>query len=123
MQFRLAGLLVPLALVNPVYGLGLSIGLGIANLASPFGLYDYALMPVALYIATQIGYKFRAYPYVTLPLMAAWSAFAIAYFPLWLGGGIPWWPTAAYIFVSLLVLYVLGYGVLRHTPLWNGIDE
>src|SRR5690606_34454546 len=106
-QFRLAGLLVPLALVSPVYGLGLSVGLALANLASPFGIYDYALMPLALYVATQVGYRFRRYPYVTLPLMAAWSALAIAYFPLYLGGAIPWWPTAAYIFVSLLILYII----------------
>lgn len=118
-QFRLAGLLVPLALVNPVYGLGLAVGLGLANLASPFGVYDYGLMPLALFIATQVGYRFRRYPLVILPVMAAWSAAAIAYFPLYLGGGIPWWPTAAFIFASLLVLYIGGYALLRRTPLWT----
>lgn len=118
-QFRLASLLIPLALVSPTYGLGLSVGLALANLASPFGIYDYVLMPIALYIATQIGYKARRWPWLTLPLMAAWSAMAIAYFPLYLGGAIPWWPTAAYIFVSLLTLYLIGYAVLRRTPLFD----
>lgn len=115
----MAGLLIPLCLVNPVYGLGLAVGLALANLASPFGIYDYALMPLALYVATWLGYRFRRYPLVTLPVMAAWSALAIAYFPLYLGGGIPWWPTAAYIFVSLVTLYYFGYFLLRHTPLWQ----
>lgn len=118
-QFRVAGLLIPLALVSPVYGLGLAVGLALANLASPFGIYDFALMPVALYMATLAGYRFRRYPWLVLPLMAAWSALAIAYFPLYLGGGIPWWPTAAYIFVSLVVLYLIGYFLLRNTPLWE----
>lgn len=105
--------------MSPTYGLGLAVGLALANLASPFGIYDYALMPLALYIATQFGYRMRYYPWLALPLMAAWSALAIAYFPLWLGGGIPWWPTAAWIFVSLLVLYLAGYMTLRRTPLWQ----
>lgn len=118
-QLRLATLLIPLCLVSPVYGLGLAIGIGLANLASPFGIYDYALMPLASFIAMQVGYRFRSTPWVTLPLMAVWSAMAIAYFPLYLGGGIPWWPTAAYIFVSLLALYLIGYAVLRKTPLFE----
>lgn len=58
-------------------------------------------------------------PWLTLPLMAAWSAAAIAYFPLHLAGGIPFWPTVGLIFVSLLVLYVAGYLLLRRTPLWT----
>lgn len=122
-QFRAAGMLVPLCLVNPAYGLGLAVGLALANLMSPFGAYDFVLMPVALYIATRFGYRYRRYPWLVLPIMAAWSALAIAYFPLWLGGGIPWWPTAAYIFVSLLVLYLVGYLTLRHTPLWHAQGE
>lgn len=119
-QFRVAGLFIPLALVNPVYSLGLAVGLGVANLMSPFGWYDFLLMPIALYIATRLGYEFRRWPLVTLTVMAAWSALAIAFFPLYLGGGIPWWPTAAFIFVSLLILYLIGYLLLRETPLWDG---
>lgn len=120
-QLRVATLLIPLCLVSPVYGLGLAVGIALANLTSPFGIYDYALMPLVSFITMQIGYKFRRYPLVTLPLMAAWSALAIAYFPLYLGGGIPWWPTAAFIFVSLLVLYLVGYALLRNTPLWTTV--
>lgn len=116
-QFRLAGLLVPLALVHPAYAVGLAVGLALANLASPFGAWDYFVMPLALYAACRLGYAGRRYPWLTLPLMAAWSAGAIAYFPLHLGGGIPVWPTAGLIFVSLLVLYVAGYVLLRRTPL------
>lgn len=118
-QLRLATLLVPLALVSPVYGLGLSVGLLLANLLSPFGWYDFAIMPVVMFATTQVAYQFRRYPWVTLPVMAAVSAMAIAYFPLYLGGGIPWWPTVAFIFVSLLVLYLVGYALLRRTPLWE----
>lgn len=119
MQFRLAGLLVPLALVHPAYALGLAVGLALANLASPFGAWDYFAMPLALYAACRLGYSGRRWPWLTLPLMAAWSAAAIAYFPLHLGGGIPFWPTAGLIFVSLLTLYIAGYILLRRSPLWT----
>lgn len=119
MQFRVAGLLIPLALVHPAYGLGLAVGVGLANLVSPFGWYDFLLMPLAILATSALGYRLRRYPWVVLPVMAALNALAIAYFPLYLGGGIPWWPTAAFIFVSLLVLYLTGYALLRHTPLWE----
>lgn len=118
-QLRLATLLVPLALVSPVYGLGLSVGLLLANLFSPFGWYDFALMPVVMFATTQVAYQFRQLPWAILPVMAIVTASAVAYFPLYLGGGIPWWPTVSFIFVSLLVLYLAGYLLLRRTPLWE----
>lgn len=70
-------------------------------------------------VACRLGYAGRQMPWLTLPLMAAWSAAAIAYFPLHLGGGIPFWPTAGLIFVSLIILYAVGYVLLRRTPLWD----
>lgn len=118
-QFRVAGLLVPLALVNPAYGLGLAVGVALANLMSPFGWYDFALMPLVMFVITQIGYQFRHWPWATLPAMAVASATAIAYLPLYLGGGIPWWPTVAFVFASLIVLYLAGwYGMWRNMREW-----
>lgn len=119
LQLRLATMLIPLCLVSPVYGLGLAVGIGIANLTSPFGLYDIALMPLVSFVVMQIAYHYRHYPWLVLPVMAGVMAMAIAYFPLWLGGGIPWWPTVIYIFVSLLTLYIVGYIVWRKTLLWE----
>lgn len=118
-QFRVGGLLMPLALINPAYGLGLAVGVGIANLASPFGWYDYALMPLVTFVITQIGYRFRHWPAVTLTMMAVALATAIAYFPLYMGGGIPVWPTVALVFISLFVLYLTGwYGIWRNVREW-----
>lgn len=119
MQFRVAGLLIPLALVNPAYGLGLAVGVGLANLFSPFGWYDFLLMPIAILITSRLGYQTRSRPWSALLLMAVLNALAIAFFPLYLGGGIPWWPTAGLIFVSLFVLYAIGYPLLRRSPLWS----
>lgn len=113
-QFRVGGLLVPLALLDPAYALGLAVGLALANLMSPFGLWDYFAMPVALYLACRVGWWLRGAPWLALPIMAAISAAAIAALPLHLGGGIPIWPTAGLIFVSLIVLYLAGwYGIWR----------
>lgn len=108
---------MPLALINPIYGLGLAVGVGLANLFSPFGWYDFALMPLVVFVITQVAYQFRRWPAVTLPVMAAASAAAITYFPLYLGGGIPFWPTVLWVFVSLLSLYLAGwYIVWRNLP-------
>lgn len=118
-QFRVGGLLMPLALISPAYGLGLAVGVGLANLVSPFGWYDFALMPLVIFVVAQVVYRFRRWPLITLLVMAAVNASAIAYFPLYLGGGIPVWPTVALIFVSLAALYLIGwYGIWRNVREW-----
>lgn len=116
-QFRIAGLLMPLALINPVYGIGLAIGVGLANLFSPFGWHDFALMPLVVLATSRLAYRLRRWPWLALTIMAVINASAIAFFPLYLGGGIPMWPTMLLVFVSLIVLYLVGYAVLRKTPL------
>lgn len=110
---------MPLALINPVYGLGLAVGVGLANLTSPFGWWDYAIMPLVVFVITQVAYQLRRWPWATLPIMAALAAAAIAYFPLYLGGGIPFWPTVVFVFLSLIALYLFGwYGIWRNLREW-----
>ena len=48
---------------------------------------------------------------------AAIVAIGVAIFPLYLGGGIPVWHTVALVFASECALYLVGYAVLRKTPL------
>lgn len=116
-QLRLAGLLKPLALVSPIMGLGLSVGVALADLASPFGAWDFVAMPIVSYIAALIAYRMRRYPWLAMVVQAAMIAAGVAVFPLYLGGGIPIWPTVAWVFVSECSLYLVGYAILRHTPL------
>lgn len=116
-QLRLAGLLKPLSLVSPVMGLGLAIGVGLANLASPFGAYDFLIMPLVSYAASLIAYRLRRLPWLAMVIQAAIVAAGVAVFPLRMGGGIPIWPTVAFVFASECILYLVGYAVLRKTPL------
>lgn len=73
LQLRVSGLLVPLALANPVYGLGLAVGVALANLTSPFGAWDFVAMPIAMYAITQGAYRLRGVPWLALPLTAIWQ--------------------------------------------------
>lgn len=116
-QLRLSGLLKPLALVSPIYGLGLSLGVGLANIASPFGAWDFIAMPVVSYVAALTAYRLRAWPWMAMVVQAAMIALGVAIFPLHMGGGIPIWPTVAFVFASECILYCVGYAVLRKTPL------
>lgn len=123
LQFRIAGLLKPLALLSPIMGLGMAVGVGLANLTSPFGAWDFVAMPLVSYGAALIAYRMRHWPWLAMVIQAAIIAVGVAVFPLYLGGGIPIWPTVAFVFGSEAVLYLLGYLLLRHTPLWTQGQE
>lgn len=120
-QFRVASLLKPLALVSPVMCLGLSIGVGLANLTSPFGAWDFIAMPIVSLVAALIAYSLRRLPWLAMVVQAAVIAMGVAVFPLYLGGGIPVWPTALFVFVPECALYLAGYAALRKTPLFEDV--
>jgi uncharacterized membrane protein len=122
LQLRVAGLLKPLALLSPVMGLGLAVGVALANLTSPFGAWDFVAMPFVTYAAALVAYRLRRTPWLALLVQAALVSIGVAVFPLDLGGGIPIWPTVAAVFVSEASLYLVGYVLLRRTPLWEGAE-
>lgn len=123
LQLRLSGLLKPLAIVSPIMGLGLSVGVALANLTSPFGAWDFVAMPLVSLLAASIAYRLRRLPWLAMVIQAAIIAGGVAVFPLYLGGGIPIWPTVAWVFASECSLYCLGYAVLRNTPLFDSAQE
>jgi uncharacterized membrane protein len=118
-QFRLAGLLKPLAIVSPVLGVGLSLGVGLANLTSPFGAWDFVIMPLVTLLAANIAWRLRRWAWAAMVIQAAIVALGVAIFPLGLGGGIPVWPTVAFVFASECTLYLAGYALLRNTVLFE----
>lgn len=120
-QLRLAGLLKPLALVSPVMGLGLAVGVGLANLTSPFGAWDFVAMPLVSYAASLVAWWLRGLPWLAMVVQAAIVAVGVALFPLHLGGGIPIWPTVVFVFASECALYLIGLAIWRKTPLMEGL--
>lgn len=119
LQMRVAGLLKPLALVSPVMGIGLAVGVALANLMSPFGMWDFAIMPLVSLMAANVAYRMRRYPWLAMVVQAAIISVGVAVFPLHFGGDIPIWPTVALVFASECALYLIGYALLRKTPLWD----
>lgn len=114
LQFRAATLLAPIVLLHRRYALGLAVGLAISNVMSPFGWYDWLLMPVAIALLSLVGYELRAIPWLACLAMSVLSAVSVTLFPLHLGGGIPFWPTVLAVFVPQLALYLVGwYGIWR----------
>jgi hypothetical protein len=120
MQLRVSGILKPLALLSPLMAAGLAVGVALANLASPFGAWDFVAMPIVSYVAAMVAYQLRALPRLAMVAQAALIAAGVAVFPLYLGGAIPIWPTLLWVFVPECALYLAGYALLRRTPLWVG---
>ncbi len=115
LQFRAATLLAPIVLLQRRYALGLAVGLAISNVMSPFGWYDWLLMPVAIALLSLVGYELRAIPWLACLVMSVLSAVSVTLFPLHLGGGIPIWPTVLSVFAPQLALYLAGwYGIWAH---------
>lgn len=117
LQLRVAGLLKPLALRGPTMALGLAVGVALANLASPFGMWDFAVMPLVSYGAAMLAWQMRRWPWLAMVAQAAVIAVGVAVFPLYLGGAIPVWPTVVWVFASECGLYLIGYAILSNTSL------
>ena len=114
LQMRVATLLVPVFLLDRRYALGVALGVALGNLLSPFGWYDWAIMPLVSYASYMAAWQVRRYPWAALLVSACIVAAGVAYLPLHLGGGIPFWPTVVAVFVPQLALYLAGwYGIWR----------
>ena len=122
LQFRVSGLFKPLALRHPFMAWALAIGVLLANLMSPFGLWDFVAMPLVSFVAARLCWQLRRWPIPALLIQAIIIAAGVAYFPLGIGAGLPWWPTAGLVFASEAILYLTGWFVLRQTPIWDALS-
>lgn len=111
-QFRVSELLKPLALFSPIFAFSFAIGNGMANLFSPFGWYDWLLMPIVDCGAALLCYALRRVPVAALGAQAVVIAAGVALFPLGMGASLPFLPTFASVLASELVLIYVGYFVI-----------
>lgn len=111
-QFRVANLLSPLALFDPVLALAFLFGTFLTNIFSPFGVWDFGVMPLVACLAAVICWNLRKAPWVAITLQALVISVGVAVFPLGFGGGIPVWPTVLFVFVSEIAVLWLGYIVI-----------
>jgi uncharacterized membrane protein len=111
-QFRVSELLKPLALVHPLFAVSFLVGNGLANLGSPFGAWDFVAMPFVDCGAALLCWSLRRVPVVGLVVQAVVISAGVAVFPLHMGGGIPVWPTVAWVLFSELILLLVGYFII-----------
>lgn len=113
LQLRAANVLKATALLSPGYGLGLAFGVFLGNLSSPFGAWDWGVMPIVELAAAAIVWKLRRWPVVALALQALLTGAAVSVFPLYLGGGIPIIATIPGILVAQALTVYAGYFLIR----------
>lgn len=116
-QFRVASMLVPIVLLDRRYILGVCVGIALGNWLSPFGWYDWLLMPIAMFGIYHAGYMLRQNTLIALTVMAAGTALAVAVFPLHFGAMLPIWPIVVWIFLSTLIAYTVGWYII-----WKNIS-
>lgn len=118
-QFRVAELLKPAALLHPAFALAFGLGTGLSNLASPFGAWDFIAMPLVDALAAWLCWSLRARPWLALTVQAVVISLGVAVFPLGLGGGLPFAPSFVSVMVSELVLLLVGYAVIWRGRRWG----
>lgn len=112
-QLRISGALYPLALFAPEYALGFAAGNFLSNLTSPFGPWDFAVMPLVTFAACVIAYRLRRWAWPALALHCAIIAAGVAMFPLGMGAGLPPLMTLPGVLLSQLVVVLGAYTTWR----------
>ena len=111
-QFRVSELLKPLALLHPAFSIAFGIGTGMSNIFSPFGPYDYIIMPFVDIIAALVCYVLRKNVMLALSAQSLIISIGVAFFPLGLGGNLPFIPTFFFILIPETILIYVGYFVI-----------
>lgn len=113
LQFRAANLLMALMFFDIDFCFGLYLGVFIGNLASPFGFYDWLVMPLVTLSAALIANRLARFWYLGIAVWALITSAGVSLFPLGLGAGIPFWVTFPFILVSQVIVGVTGFLMWR----------
>lgn len=117
-QFRASEALKPVTLYSPWFALAFGVGNFLANLASPFGAWDFVAMPFVNVAAGLICYNLRRLPWLAVAVQAIVTAAGVAVFPLGMGAGVPFMVAFPMVLTSELIMQLAGYAVLwrRYGP-------
>lgn len=117
-QFRASEALKPAALYSPWMALAFGVGNFFANLASPFGAWDFVAMPFVDAIAALVCYSLRRWPWLAVTVQAVIISAGVALFPLGLGAGVAFVAAFPMVLVSELIISLVSYAVLwrRYGP-------
>lgn len=111
-QFRVSSVLYPLCLFDPIFALGLAVGNFLSNLASPFGFYDFGLMPIVALIAGLLGWRLRKIPLIATIIQSLIISLGVAIFPLGLGARLPFILAFPSVLVSQGIIIVISWFVI-----------
>ena len=113
MQFRLSEIMKPLALKGRVYIAGLTLGLFLANLLSPFGgPWEWIWMPAMCFAGGEIACRMRKWPVLAMVFYSAWIAFAVSIM-LQMVVAIPFYYTIFWVWIPELILMQIGLPAMR----------
>lgn len=119
MQFRISEIMKPLALKGRKYIIGLTIGLFLANLISPYGgLMEWLWMPFMCFVGGEIAYLLRRFPIFSVIFYSVWISFAVSVL-LQVVLGIPFYLSIGWIFVPETFLMLVGLPIMN--KIWNKI--
>lgn len=119
LQFRVSTLLVPVVLLDKRYGMGIAIGVMLGNIISPFGFWDWMVMPLLCAVIYRIAYEWRSVPLLSIGWIAIATSVAVAVFPLGMGLGLSWWTTAPMVFLSIAPLLYAGWFIIWRRNRWT----
>ena len=111
-QFRVSEILNLLAFFNPIYGVSLVIGCGIANIFSPYGLYDLffgtlsTLLSVIFIMKSKNLFIASLWPSLFIPLLVGIEITILT--------NMPFLVTAFPILISeFIIMTLIGYPVFK----------
>lgn len=123
LQLRISTFLFPLALFNPVYILGFGLGNFLTNLGSPFGPWDFAIMPFVAIGAGYVAWILRRFPVLAISIQPLIVSLGVSIFPLHFGGQLPVWVTFPGVFISQLLINLAAWFLIWRPFKGKGILE
>lgn len=111
-QFRVSSVLYPLCLFDPVFALGIAAGNFLSNLNSPFGFYDFGIMPFVALASGWLGWLLRKFPLLATAVQSLVISLGVSLFPLGLGAKLPFWIAFPSVLLSQGIIIILSWYVI-----------